>query len=102
MVLEFLVGVVAIIGIAVAIIFLPRRQVRHLKANSLDRAKAEDEARKTIVQVLTGFALVGSLWFTWDQIRETKSVDALKTELGRILKEKYHINPSTDCITCHR
>jgi len=36
------------------------------------------------------------------KIRETKSTDALKAELGAILKDKYHINPSTDCITCHR
>jgi len=33
---------------------------------------------------------------------ETTSVDAVKRELGAILKEQYHINPNTDCITCHR
>ena len=25
-----------------------------------------------------------------------------KYELGKLLKEQYHINPSVDCITCHR
>jgi hypothetical protein len=35
-------------------------------------------------------------------LREARSVDALKAELGTLLRDKYHINPNTDCITCHR
>jgi hypothetical protein len=36
------------------------------------------------------------------KVAETKSLTALKTELGQILKDQYHVNPNTDCITCHR
>ena len=25
-----------------------------------------------------------------------------RAELGRELQEKYHVNPNTDCVTCHR
>jgi hypothetical protein len=37
-----------------------------------------------------------------DKLKEKGGVDGLKAALGKILKDKYHINPSTDCITCHR
>jgi len=30
------------------------------------------------------------------------SVNAVRHELGEILKAQYHVNPNTDCITCHR
>jgi hypothetical protein len=36
------------------------------------------------------------------KITETESLSAVKTELGQILKDQYHVNPNTDCITCHR
>ena len=36
------------------------------------------------------------------KVTETESTQALKKELGAILKERYHVNPSTDCVTCHR
>jgi menaquinone reductase, multiheme cytochrome c subunit len=35
-------------------------------------------------------------------ILKKKSLNAVKYELGAILKEQYHVNPNTDCITCHR
>jgi len=33
---------------------------------------------------------------------KAESADALRHELGEILKAQYHVNPNTDCITCHR
>jgi hypothetical protein len=33
---------------------------------------------------------------------ESESIGAVKRELGAILKDQYHVNPSTDCVTCHR
>lgn len=30
------------------------------------------------------------------------SINSVKLELGKILVQQYHINPSTDCVTCHR
>jgi menaquinone reductase, multiheme cytochrome c subunit len=35
-------------------------------------------------------------------LTDTESLSAVKTELGQILKDQYHINPNTDCVTCHR
>lgn len=35
-------------------------------------------------------------------LTDTESIDAVKTELGKILRDQYHINPNTDCVTCHR
>jgi len=35
-------------------------------------------------------------------VAQTESADMLKAELGKLLKDQYHINPNTDCITCHR
>jgi hypothetical protein len=37
-----------------------------------------------------------------EKVLATEGVDALKRELGGVLKRQYHINPSTDCVTCHR
>jgi menaquinone reductase, multiheme cytochrome c subunit len=31
-----------------------------------------------------------------------QSVDDAKLALGKQLKQQYHVNPNTDCITCHR
>jgi menaquinone reductase, multiheme cytochrome c subunit len=36
------------------------------------------------------------------QIVNSGGISQLKREMGEILKKEYHINPSTDCITCHR
>ncbi|HVT81354.1 MAG TPA: cytochrome c3 family protein [Phycisphaerae bacterium] len=36
------------------------------------------------------------------QIEMNGGVKALKREVGSILKDQYHVNPNTDCITCHR
>jgi hypothetical protein len=36
------------------------------------------------------------------KLTDTQSIDSVKSELGNLLKDKYHINPNTDCITCHR
>ena len=36
------------------------------------------------------------------RLEQTQSVNALKKELGAILKDQYHVNPSVDCVTCHR
>ena len=36
------------------------------------------------------------------KLTEMESVGAVKAELGKILAEKYHVNPNTDCVTCHR
>jgi len=33
---------------------------------------------------------------------EKKSLGSVKRELGEILVKQYHVNPNTDCITCHR
>ena len=33
---------------------------------------------------------------------EKKSLSSVKRELGEILVKQYHVNPNTDCITCHR
>ena len=30
------------------------------------------------------------------------TINQAKLELGKQLKDKYHVNPSTDCVTCHR
>jgi len=35
-------------------------------------------------------------------LKEGQSIAEAKEELGKQLKEQYHINPSTDCVTCHR
>jgi len=35
-------------------------------------------------------------------VKSFSSEKSLKAELGAILKDQYHVNPSTDCITCHR
>ena len=37
-----------------------------------------------------------------ERVLATEGVAALKRELGAVLKRQYHINPSTDCVTCHR
>ena len=37
-----------------------------------------------------------------EKLVATGGVAALKREVGSILKDQYHINPNTDCITCHR
>jgi hypothetical protein len=36
------------------------------------------------------------------RLAETESVNKMKSELGKVLMAQYHINPNTDCITCHR
>ena len=36
------------------------------------------------------------------KLTDTESISSVKAELGTLLKAQYHINPSTDCITCHR
>jgi hypothetical protein len=36
------------------------------------------------------------------KMEQAESVVALKRELGAVLKQQYHVNPNTDCITCHR
>jgi len=35
-------------------------------------------------------------------VPEGKSLSEVRYELGRKLKEQYHINPNVDCVTCHR
>ncbi len=35
-------------------------------------------------------------------VKEDQSVEQAKYELGKALKDKYHVNPSVDCVTCHR
>jgi hypothetical protein len=33
----------------------------------------------------------------------TPPADAeIRTALGKELREKYHVHPNTDCVTCHR
>jgi hypothetical protein len=36
------------------------------------------------------------------KVGDSESTAALRSELGALLKAQYHINPNTDCITCHR
>ncbi len=36
------------------------------------------------------------------ELTATKSINTVKTELGKILRDQYHVNPNTDCMTCHR
>ena len=36
------------------------------------------------------------------KLTETESLSSVKAELGKILRDQYHVNPNTDCITCHR
>ena len=36
------------------------------------------------------------------RIVKNESESGLRTELGKVLKDQYHVNPNTDCITCHR
>jgi len=36
------------------------------------------------------------------KLSDTESLSALRQELGQLIKDQYHINPNTDCITCHR
>jgi menaquinone reductase, multiheme cytochrome c subunit len=36
------------------------------------------------------------------KVLAAKGESGLKRELGTVLKQQYHVNPSTDCVTCHR
>jgi menaquinone reductase, multiheme cytochrome c subunit len=35
-------------------------------------------------------------------VPQGKTLSQVRFELGKQLKDQYHINPSTDCVTCHR
>lgn len=37
-----------------------------------------------------------------DQVTNMDWSDPARTALGRELQAKYHVNPNTDCVTCHR
>jgi menaquinone reductase, multiheme cytochrome c subunit len=40
-------------------------------------------------------------WYLRERTKQD-SATSVRNELGTILKDQYHVNPSTDCITCHR
>jgi menaquinone reductase, multiheme cytochrome c subunit len=61
-------------------------KLRPQTAETKSTLKTKQEMAKEYVSLLT----------------QTESIGAVKRELGAILKEQYHANPNTDCITCHR
>jgi hypothetical protein len=63
-------GGLALAGAIWAIWWIPKRQVRHVAPNG--RRKAENDARTTLVQALTGLGIVASFSLTWYQINATQ------------------------------
>ena len=65
---------------------LPDLQARATKAGLTTTAGSKSDLEKAYLTKLT----------------ETESLSSVKAELGKILRDQYHVNPNTDCITCHR
>jgi hypothetical protein len=55
----------------VLLIEVPKWQIASLAGSDIERFDAENEARKTIAQVIAGVGLVAGLYFTSLQVRET-------------------------------
>jgi Pentapeptide repeats (8 copies) len=67
-----LIGVIIVVLLA-ALWLVPRWQVTlYPTVPEKDRADLENEFRKTIGQIITGIAVVFSLFFTWAQMRQAR------------------------------
>lgn len=66
-----------------ALIEVPRWQVADLPGTDLDRFDAENEARKTLAQIIGGVGLVAGLYFTSLQVRETQRATTNNEALTR-------------------
>jgi len=70
-----------------ALIKVPQWQVAGLSGTDLERFDAENEARKTIAQIIGGVGLVAGLYFTSLQVRETQRAttnNEVQTREGQI------------------
>jgi hypothetical protein len=73
-------------------------QELHAKAQQLGIKAGENETSSGDLQLEKSRMVDGVI----AQIETSGGIPALKREIGEILKKEYHVNPSTDCVTCHR
>jgi hypothetical protein len=81
-----IVGSLVVLAVA-ALIWIPKCQVARLHLTSQERFTAENEARKTLAQIIGGAAVLAGLYFTWSSLevsregqvteRFTKAIDHL-------------------------
>ncbi len=77
MILTIILYSLAAIGIIALLLFLiwklPKRQTKKIKdIDKKEKWKAENEYRKTILQVLGGFVVIVSLLFTWNEMTQSQ------------------------------
>lgn len=84
----WLIAVAGLVAILFLIIYAPRKQVAHLKdVEPADYFEAENEARRTLVQIVGGIFVVAGLFFTWTNMDLTQrnATEALKlSEKGQV------------------
>ncbi len=59
--------------------YLPKLQVRKLEITARHKFEAENEARKTVAQILSAFFFFGTLYFTWQsyELSKQQSISAI-------------------------
>ena len=83
-------GVVVVIGTAVCVLLLwalyvlPKWQIERVQGIRSDESfKLENEARRTIAQVIGGVAILAGLVFTFLQFQEERSINRLNVAQAR-------------------
>jgi hypothetical protein len=78
---SFMIGSAAFL--LLALIKVPQWQILNLPGTDLERFDAENEARKTLAQIIGGVGLVAGLYLTTLQLRETQLVATHNEALTR-------------------
>jgi hypothetical protein len=82
------VAVAAVAALAATLLVLvPQAQVADLSVDAAERFKAEDEARRTLVQLFGGLALLFGLWLTLREVRASEQTAA--SSLGGQVTERF-------------
>ena len=85
-------GAVVVLGVALLILWrVPQWQVGHLGADPYQRAKLEDEYRRTLVQSIGGFFLVVGLYVAWRRVKATEENVRVTQENVRVAQENVRV-----------
>jgi uncharacterized protein YjbI with pentapeptide repeats len=68
---------IVVIGIGIVLVMLwklPKRAAADITSGLKEQFEIENETRKTLATIIGGIALLGSLWFTWENFRVTQDL----------------------------
>lgn len=66
----YLSAAAGVVLLLLIIVFLPRWQARKAGVIDSDKWKAENEFRKTLIQVIGGILIICGLFFTWEELNQ--------------------------------